>query len=152
MYTGIDSIPSVTTAAVASGGLRCHRCRLFWVYYSPMPFTIRHLMPPKTHPTGRKRQRCNPDQAESTNLSKRILRAMRTIGVPETGPRVRYARLFMCLHVMRGVCRRWQAAWALHQIIKDWLMCPSEETASEAFLATIQSLEEEVANICYLGN
>ena len=108
-------------------------------------------MPPKTPPTQRKRCRkpCDPTQAESSNLSKRILRAMHTVGVPETEIRVRYARLFMCCHAMRGVCRRWQAAWALHYIIKDWLICPSDEPASEQFLLATQSLEEQLANLCY---
>ena len=106
-------------------------------------------MPPKTPPTQRKRRKPNNGQAESSNLSVRILRAMRTVGVPETEARVRYARLFMCCHAMRGVCRRWQAAWALHHIIKDWISCPAEEPASEQFLLAIAKLEEDLANICY---
>ena len=106
-------------------------------------------MPPKTPPTQRKSKRCDSEQAESSNLCKRIQRAMHTIGVPETEARVRYARLFMCCLAMRGVCRRWQAAWALHAIIKDWLTCPSEEPASEQFLLAIEALEDELAKLCY---
>ena len=108
-------------------------------------------MPPEsqTPTTQRKRKRCEPSQAESSNLCNRIRRAMRTIGVPETEARLRYARLFMCCHAMRGVCRRWQAAWALHYIIKDWISCPSEDPASAQFLLATQKLEEDLANICY---
>ena len=109
-------------------------------------------MPPESQtPTTQrnKRKRCRPSQAESSNLCNRIRRAMHTIGVPETEARLRYARLYMCCHAMRGVCRRWQAAWALHYIIKDWLSCPSEEPASESFLIATQSLEDDLAKLCY---
>jgi hypothetical protein len=114
----------------------------------PIPITIRAT--PVTPPTQRKRKRSDSEQAESSNLYNRILRAMHTVGVPETEARVRYARLFMCCLAMRGVCRRWQAAWALHAIIKDWLMCPSEEAASESFLLEIQVLEQELSDLCFL--
>lgn len=113
----------------------------------PIPITIRAT--PVTPPTQRKRKRSDSDQAESSNLCNRIRRAMRTIGVPETEARERYARLFMCCLAMRGVCRRWQAAWALHFIIKDWLSCPSEEPASDAFLKAIETLEEELSSLCF---
>ncbi len=139
---------TATAAAAASGGLRRRRCSSC-LYHSMVPFWFRNLMPPKTPPTQRKRKRSDSVQAESSNLSKRILRAMHTIGVPETEARVRYARLVMCCHAMRGVCRRWQAAWALHYIIKDWLSCPSEEPASEEFLRIIETMEEELAKLCY---
>ncbi len=79
--------------------LGCRSC----LYYSTVPFRFRNLMPPKTPPTQRKRKRCDSEQAESSNLSNRIRRAMHTIGVPETEARVRYARLFMCCLAMRGV-------------------------------------------------
>ena len=87
--------------------------------------------------------------AESSNLCDRIRRAMRMVGVPETTARVRYARLFMCVHAMRGVCKRWQAAWAMHHIIKDWILCPSDEPASEFLLNDTQRLEDQLAGICY---
>ena len=117
------------------------------------PFWFRIIvMPPKTPPTQRKRKRDNSEQAESSNLSKRIQRAMHTIGVPETEARVRYARLFMCCLAMRGVVRRWQAAYALHYIIKDWLTCPSDEPASEQFVLPIQTLEEELASLCFAAD
>jgi hypothetical protein len=106
-------------------------------------------MPPKTPPTQRKRKRSDSEHVESSNLSKRIRRAMHIIGIPETEARVRYANLFMCCHTMRGVCRRWQAAWALHAIIKDWLCCPSEEPASDQFLLNIESLEDELSKLCH---
>ena len=105
-------------------------------------------MPPATPPTQRKRKR-DPTQMESSNICERIRRAMRTVGVPETEARLRYARLFMCCLAMRGVCRRWQAAWALHEIIKDWIACPTEDPASSKFLIATEKLEEELANICY---
>ena len=107
---------------------------------------------PRTPTTVRKRKEppcADPSNAESSNLCNRIRRAMRTIGVPETEARERYARLFMCCLAMRGVCRRWQAAWALHAIIKDWLSCPSEEPASQQFLFAIEALEDELAKLCY---
>jgi hypothetical protein len=106
-------------------------------------------MPPKTPPTQRKRKRSDSEQAESSNLYNRIRRAMHTVGVPETEARLRYAKLFMCCLAMRGVVRRWQAAWALHSIIKDWLSCPSEEPASDQFLLAIETLEDELAKLCY---
>ena len=62
---------------------------------------------------------------------------------------VSYANLFMCYDTMRGVCRRWQAAWALHAIIKDWLSCPSEEPASDQFLLNIALLEDELSKLCH---
>jgi hypothetical protein len=130
----------------------CYRSELLHMpprhHPAPIPLTIRAT--PVTPPTQRKRKRSDSEQAESSNLYNRILRAMHTVGVPETEARVRYARLFMCCLAMRGVCRRWQAAWALHAIIKDWLMCPSEEAASESFLLEIQVLEQELSDLCFL--
>jgi hypothetical protein len=105
-------------------------------------FRLVHLMPPKI-------SKRKGGESESSNLSKRILRAMHAVGIPETAARVRYARLFMCLHAMRGVCKRWQAAWALHHIIKDWILCPADEPASEFLLNDTQRLEDQLAEICY---
>ena len=105
-------------------------------------FRLVHLMPPKI-------SKRKGGEAESSNLSKRILRAMHTIGVPQTDARLRYARLFMCCLAMRGVCRRWKAAWALQVIIKDWMCCPLDEPASEHLLTATQGLEDDLAMICY---
>ena len=112
------------------------------LYDSRVHFRLVHLMPPKI-------SKRKGGESESSNLSKRILRAMRTIGVPETTARVRYAKLFMCCHTMRGVCKRWQAAWAMHHIIKDWILCPSDEPASEFLMNETQKLEVELAGMCY---
>jgi hypothetical protein len=96
-----------------------------------------HSMPPKIS----KRKGCD---AESSNILNRIRKAMRMIGVPETAARLRYAKLFMCCHTMRGVCKRWQAARAMHEIIKDWILCPWDVPASEPLLQATRVWENEL--------
>jgi hypothetical protein len=101
----------------------------------------------------RKRKRAafpaDMSKVPSTNIYKRIERAMRMVGVPTTEARSRYARLFSCVRVMRGSAQRWHAAWALYNIIKDWLRCPGDEPASTDFQNTIEQAEEELATLCY---
>jgi hypothetical protein len=83
------------------------------------------------------------------NICKRIERAMRMVGVPTTAARTRYARLVGCVRAMRGSAQRWHAAWALYNILKDWLSCPGDEPASDNFQSTIAVVEEELASLCY---
>ena len=74
---------------------------------------------------------------------------MRMVGVPTTEARTRYARLYSCVRAMRGSAQRWHAAWALYNIIKDWLRCPSDLPSTGEFQNTIKLTEEELANLCY---
>ncbi len=101
----------------------------------------------------RKRAReLNPadmSKVESSNITKRIERAMRIIGVPTTAARTRYARLVGCVRAMRGSAQRWHAAWALYNILKDWLHCPSDEPASTSFADTIDAAEQELGELVY---
>jgi hypothetical protein len=48
---------------------------------------------------------------------------MRAIGVPTTAARTRYARAVGCVRFMRGSALRKHAAWAVFNILKDWLRC-----------------------------
>ena len=91
----------------------------------------------------------NVAKLESTNICKRIERAMRMVGVPPTEARTRYARLVGCVRTMRGSAQRWQAGWALYNILKDWLVCPEDLPASESFQRTIEMTEDELADICH---
>jgi hypothetical protein len=109
---------------------------------------------PKTPTTVRKRKEpphADPSNAESSNLCKRIERAMRMVGIPQTEARTRYAHLFGCVHAMRGHARRWQATWALHAIIKDFMHCPSTEPSSAEFQRAIVQLEDELVALCYVN-
>ena len=105
---------------------------------------------PKTPTTVRKRdKRADVSKVESTNICKRIERAMRLVGIPVTEARTRYARLVGCVRAMRGSAQRWQAGWALYNIMKDWLTCPGDQFASEQFQSTIVQAEDELAGLCY---
>lgn len=107
---------------------------------------------PKTPTTVRKRKTCaEPSNAESSNLTKRIGRAMRMVGIPQTEARTRYACLFGCVHAMQGHAKRWQASWALHDIIKDFMHCPSTEPSSAEFQRAIVRLEDELVALCYVN-
>ena len=86
---------------------------------------------------------------ESSNICKRIERAMRIVGIPRTEARTRYARLVGCVRAMRGSAQRWHAGWALYNILKDWLSCPGDQPASDNFQSTIAVVEEELASLCY---
>jgi hypothetical protein len=108
---------------------------------------------PTTPTTTRKRKRAvsttDMSKVESSNIAKRIERAMRIVGVPTTEARTRYARLIGCIRAMRGVGQRWHAGWALYSILKDWLTCPGDEPASDSFQCAIEVAEEELATLCY---
>jgi hypothetical protein len=101
----------------------------------------------------RKRAReLNPadkSKQQSSNITKRIERAMRTVGIPTTAARTRYARLVGCVRAMRGSAQRWHAAWALYNILKDWLHCPSDEPATESFQEMIDLTEQELGELVY---
>jgi hypothetical protein len=97
----------------------------------------------------RKRTAADLSKVESSNICKRIERAMRMVGVPTTEARTRYARLVGCVRAMRGSAPRWHAAWALYNIIKDWLHCPGDQPASENFQSTIELVEDELASLCH---
>ncbi len=121
---------------------------------------VKHAMPPKisktpkTPTTVRKRKEspcADPSNAESSNLCKRIERAMRIIGIPQSEARTRYARLFSCVRAMQGSAKRWQASWALYSIIKDYMHCPSTEPSSDEFRRAIVQLEDELVNLCYVN-
>jgi hypothetical protein len=112
-------------------------------------------MTPTTPTTARKRGKRKPEECvcvskvESSNICKRIERAMRLVGIPATEARTRYARLVGCVRAMRGSAQRWHAGWALYNIMKDWLTCPGDQPASENFQSTIMTTEEELADLCY---
>jgi hypothetical protein len=111
-------------------------------------------MPPKTPPTQRKRKRrtaptADMSKVESSNICKRIERAMCTVGVPPTAARLRYARLVGCVRAMRRSAQRWHAAWALYNILKDWLTCPGDQPASEQFQSTIEMEEEHLSDLAF---
>lgn len=138
------SLPS-PAAAVAAAAAAAAPC----LYDSRVHLRLSHRMPPTTPKTLRKAKHGDPMRVESSNLSDRIRRAMRIVGVPETEARLRYARLFMCCLAMRGVSRRWQASWALHYIIKDFLYGNTDGPASEQFQIQIEKVENELAALCY---
>ena len=110
---------------------------------------------PTTPTTARKRGKRKHEECvcvskvESSNICKRIERAMRLVGIPTTEARTRYARLVGCVRAMRGSAQRWHAGWALYNIMKDWLTCPGDQPASENFQSTIMMTEEELADLCY---
>jgi hypothetical protein len=83
-------------------------------------------------------------QVPSRNITRRIESVMRAIGVPTTAARTRYARLVGCLRVMRGSALRWHAAWAVYNIIKDWLRCRRDEYASIGLLEMIAVTEDNI--------
>ena len=83
-------------------------------------------------------------QVESRNITRRIENAMRAIGVPTTAARIRYARLVGCVRAMRGSALRWHAAWALYNILKDWLRCPADQYASKYLLEMTALMENEL--------
>ena len=83
-------------------------------------------------------------EVESRNITKRIESVMRAIGVPTTAARTRYALAVGCLRVMRGTDLRWHAAWAVYNIIKDWLRCPRDEYSSIGLLEMIALTEDHI--------
>ncbi len=74
---------------------------------------------------------------------------MCTVGVPPTAARLRYARLVGCVRAMRRSAQRWHAAWALYNILKDWLTCPGDQPASEQFQSTIEMEEEHLSDLAF---
>jgi hypothetical protein len=83
-------------------------------------------------------------QVESRNITRRIEGAMHAIGVPTTPARMRYARLVGCVRAMRGSALRWHAAWALYNILKDWLRCPANQYATTYLLEMTALMENEL--------
>ena len=74
---------------------------------------------------------------------------MHIVGVPTTEARTRYARLVGCVRAMRGSAQRWHAAWALYNILKDWLTCPGDQPASEQFQSAIELEEEHLSGLIF---
>ena len=89
-------------------------------------------------------------KCQSSNITKRIERAMRIVGVPTTEARTRYARLVGCVRSMRGSAQRWQAGWALYNIMRDWVEClnPGGEP-TQYFQSTIEMVENELVELCH---
>ena len=83
-------------------------------------------------------------EVESRNITKRIESAMRAIGVPTTAARTRYARAVGCVRFMRGSALRKHAAWAVFNILKDWLRCPADQYASIHLLEMIALTEDQL--------
>ena len=83
-------------------------------------------------------------EVESRNITKRIESVMRAIGVPTTAARTRYARAVGCVRFLRGSALRKHAAWAVFNILKDWLRCPADQYASIHLLEMIALTEDEV--------
>ena len=102
--------------------------------------------PPLTRKRARELARESGDmsQVPSRNITRRIESVMRAIGVPTTAARTRYALAVGCLRVMRGTALRWHAAWAVYNIIKDWLRCPRDEYSSIGLLEMIALTEDHI--------